>query len=62
MSPVATAWTCPPATYPWDLLEEEHMNDVDKLWIALGKAIRAGASEKQINGIARSLNSLRRNN
>lgn len=50
---------------PWQLttkpLEEEHVNVVDKLWIALGKAIRSGASEKQINGIAARLNNLRRN-
>lgn len=37
------------------------MNPVDKLWTALGKAIRSGASEKQINGIASRLNNLRRN-
>lgn len=37
------------------------MNPVDKLWIALGKAVRSGATEKQINGIAARLNNLRRN-
>jgi hypothetical protein len=42
-------------------LEEDNMNQVDKLWIALGKAIRSGASEKQVNNIASRLNNLRRN-
>jgi hypothetical protein len=36
------------------------MNQVDKLWVALGKAIRAGASTKQVDGIANRLNRLRR--
>jgi hypothetical protein len=31
------------------------MEQVDKLWAALGKAIRANASTKQINGIAARL-------
>jgi hypothetical protein len=31
------------------------MNAVDKLWVALGKAIRSGASTKQVNGIAARL-------
>jgi hypothetical protein len=32
------------------------MNDIDRMWQALGQAIRKGASEKQINGIAARIN------
>lgn len=31
------------------------MNEVDKLWMALGKAIRNGTSTKQVNGIVSRL-------
>jgi hypothetical protein len=37
------------------------MDPVQRLWIALGKAIRNNASTKQIGGIAARLNNLRRN-
>lgn len=36
------------------------MTLIGKLWIALGKAIRAGATEKQINNIAQRLQNARR--
>jgi hypothetical protein len=51
---VATAWTRVPATYHV-AQEEEIMTAVDKLWAALGKAIAANASTKQVNGIAARL-------
>lgn len=35
------------------------MNEVNRLWAALGKAIRHGASNKQINGIVVQLNRAR---
>jgi len=35
------------------------MNDVDKIWAALGKAIRNNASTKQVNSIAARLNRVR---
>jgi hypothetical protein len=35
------------------------MTTVDKLWNALGNAVRAGATEKQINGIAARLDRAR---
>jgi hypothetical protein len=37
------------------------MNNVDKLWAALGKAIRTNASTKQINGITARLDRARGN-
>lgn len=37
------------------------MNQVDKLWQQLGKAIRAGASNKQVDGIVNRLNRERGN-
>lgn len=38
------------------------MDSMDKLWIALGKAIRADASTKQVNGIVARLNRARGRN
>jgi hypothetical protein len=35
------------------------MNRVDKLWNALGKAVRAGASTKQVDHIAAQLDRAR---
>ena len=34
---------------------------IDKLWVALGKAIRNGGSTRQVDSIAARLNNLRRN-
>lgn len=36
------------------------METIDKMWAALGRAIRSGASEKQVNGIAARLDRARR--
>lgn len=35
------------------------MDHVDKLWLALGKAIASNASTKQVNGIAARLDRAR---
>jgi hypothetical protein len=35
------------------------MTNVDKMWAALGKAVRSGASTKQINGIVARLDRAR---
>jgi hypothetical protein len=53
-----------PGNLPPEPLEEDPVktvSPVDKLWIALGKAIRANASTRQVKGIADRLNNLRRN-
>jgi len=58
-SPGATAWITPWQPYPRDQQKGSLMDIVDKLWNALGKAIRANASTKQINGIVARLDRAR---